>query len=111
MLICSPIALPPSSSKKGTVHPPNANPPCGSSSGPPGACMTPSSDTNVNTTIFLIRALFPRPGSASYPSSVPTVLAWLLDSDPTIRWQVLRDLTDAPADEVGAERARVATEG
>jgi len=36
---------------------------------------------------------------------------WLLDSDPSLRWQVLRDLTDAPADEVAAERARVATEG
>jgi hypothetical protein len=40
-----------------------------------------------------------------------TVVDWLLDSDPSIRWQVLRDLTDAPADEVAAERARVATEG
>jgi hypothetical protein len=39
------------------------------------------------------------------------VLDWLLDSDPAIRWQVLRDLTDASADEVNAERARVATEG
>jgi hypothetical protein len=36
---------------------------------------------------------------------------WLLDSDPAIRWQVMRDLTDAPADEVTAERAKVATEG
>jgi hypothetical protein len=36
---------------------------------------------------------------------------WLLDSDPAIRWQVMRDLTDAPADEVAAERARVAHEG
>jgi hypothetical protein len=39
------------------------------------------------------------------------VLAWLLDGDPAIRWQVLRDLTDAPAAEVAAERARVASEG
>ncbi len=38
-------------------------------------------------------------------------LHWLLDSDPAIRWQVMRDLTDAPADEVRAERAKVATEG
>jgi len=36
---------------------------------------------------------------------------WLLDSDPSIRWQVLRDVIDAPASEVTAERARVATEG
>ncbi len=40
-----------------------------------------------------------------------TVIDWLLEGDPAIRWQVLRDLTDAPADEVGAERARVAKEG
>jgi hypothetical protein len=40
-----------------------------------------------------------------------TVLDWLLDSDPAIRWQVLRDLADAPDDVVAAERARVATEG
>jgi hypothetical protein len=39
------------------------------------------------------------------------LLAWLLDSDPAIRWQVMRDLTDASADEVKAERARVASEG
>ena len=36
---------------------------------------------------------------------------WLLDSDPAIRWQVMRDLTDAPNDVVEAERARVTTEG
>jgi hypothetical protein len=36
---------------------------------------------------------------------------WLLDSDPAIRWQVLRDLVHAPADVVAAERARVETEG
>jgi hypothetical protein len=36
---------------------------------------------------------------------------WLLDSDPAIRWQVLRDLTDASPDEVAAERARVEREG
>ncbi|GAA3169726.1 hypothetical protein GCM10010531_23530 [Blastococcus jejuensis] len=40
-----------------------------------------------------------------------TVLDWLLDSDPAIRWQALRDFADAPADIVAAERARVATEG
>jgi hypothetical protein len=40
-----------------------------------------------------------------------TVLDWLLDSDPAVRWQVLRDLTGAPPDVVAAERARVATEG
>src|SRR5438128_1734626 len=39
------------------------------------------------------------------------VVDWLLDSDPSIRWQTLRDLDDAPTDVVAAERARVATEG
>jgi hypothetical protein len=39
------------------------------------------------------------------------VIQWLLDSDPSIRWQVMRDLIDASPDDVAAERARVATEG
>jgi hypothetical protein len=43
--------------------------------------------------------------------NIVTVVDWLLDSDPSIRWQVMRDLTDASAEEVAAERARVATEG
>ena len=38
-------------------------------------------------------------------------VAWLLDSDPSIRWQVLRDLTDEPPEAVAEERAKVATEG
>jgi hypothetical protein len=40
-----------------------------------------------------------------------TVIDWLLDSDPAIRWQVLRDLTDSSAEVVAAARAKVATEG
>lgn len=39
------------------------------------------------------------------------VLDWLLDSDPAIRWQVLRDLGDAPAEVFSAERVRVANDG
>ena len=39
------------------------------------------------------------------------VLDWLLESDPAIRWQALRDLVDAPGEVMTAERARVATEG
>jgi hypothetical protein len=39
------------------------------------------------------------------------VVDWLRDADPSIRWQALRDLTDAPPGEVTTERARVATEG
>jgi hypothetical protein len=36
---------------------------------------------------------------------------WLLDSDPAIRWQTMRDLTDASPAAVAAERARVPREG
>jgi hypothetical protein len=49
-----------------------------------------------------------RPSTMTARSSV---IRWLLDSDPSIRWQVMRDLTDAPAGEVEDERARVATGG
>jgi hypothetical protein len=45
------------------------------------------------------------------PKPDRSVIRWLLDSDPSIRWQVMRDLTNAPAHQVAAERARVATEG
>jgi hypothetical protein len=40
-----------------------------------------------------------------------SVLEWLLDGDPGIRWQVMRDLVDADARAVDAERARVAYQG
>jgi hypothetical protein len=40
-----------------------------------------------------------------------TTQDWLLDSDPAIRWQALRDVVHAPVEVVAAERARVATEG
>ncbi|MGA8113771.1 MAG: hypothetical protein WCA46_08930 [Actinocatenispora sp.] len=39
------------------------------------------------------------------------VLDWLLDSDPAIRWQVLRDRAGASPADVAAERARVEREG
>lgn len=45
------------------------------------------------------------------PDVSSEVIAWLLRSDPAIRWQVLRDIVRAPADAVAAERARVANEG
>src|SRR5689334_12202365 len=41
----------------------------------------------------------------------PAHLKWLLDSDPSIRWQVMRDLIGAPTGAIAAERSRVATEG
>lgn len=39
------------------------------------------------------------------------VTTWLLDGDPAIRWQTMRDLTDAPETEMAAERTRVARTG
>ena len=40
-----------------------------------------------------------------------SILQWLLDSDPSIRWQVMQDLGDEPAEVVAAERSRVASHG
>ncbi|RPI25539.1 MAG: hypothetical protein EHM70_19945, partial [Chloroflexota bacterium] len=51
------------------------------------------------------------PPKRQAPKPDRSVIRWLLDSDPAVRWQVMRDLTNAPAEEVAAERARVATEG
>jgi hypothetical protein len=39
------------------------------------------------------------------------VTAWLLDSDPSIRWQVMRDLIDEPDEVVATERSRIAQHG
>jgi hypothetical protein len=39
------------------------------------------------------------------------VLRWLLEGDPAIRWQVMRDLTKESDDVVAAERRRVESEG
>jgi hypothetical protein len=39
------------------------------------------------------------------------VMGWLLEGDPAIRWQVMRDLADAPEELVNAERGRITGEG
>jgi hypothetical protein len=39
------------------------------------------------------------------------IIDWLLAGDPALRWQVMRDLTEATSTDAGAERARVAREG
>jgi hypothetical protein len=44
-------------------------------------------------------------------SGIDPVANWLLAGDPSIRWQVLRDLLDRPAWQWQAEQARVAREG
>jgi hypothetical protein len=49
-------------------------------------------------------------GQDNYRSR-PAQLKWLLDSDPAIRWQVMRDLTEEAPNAIAAERSRIATEG
>ena len=39
------------------------------------------------------------------------VVEWLLDGDPAIRWQVMRDLLDEPAEAWEAERRRAVESG
>jgi hypothetical protein len=51
------------------------------------------------------------PSKPQPPTPNSPVIQWLLDSDPSIRWQVMQDLLNAPAHKVAAERARVATDG
>ena len=51
------------------------------------------------------------PPKRQAPKPKKSVIQWLLDSDPSIRWQVMQDLIGAHPDEVAAERAKVATEG
>jgi hypothetical protein len=41
----------------------------------------------------------------------PAHIKWVLDSDPAIRWQVMRDLTDESLNAIATERSRVATKG
>src|SRR5690606_8267186 len=52
-----------------------------------------------------------RPAIGPLDAQPVNVLDWLLEGDPSIRWQALRHLADASPEEVAAERARVATEG
>jgi hypothetical protein len=51
------------------------------------------------------------PCSAEGNNGGMDIVAWLLDSDPSLRWQVMRDLLDAPETEVAKERSRVTVEG
>ncbi len=48
---------------------------------------------------------------ANDPILTVSLTAWLLDADPSIRWQVMRDVIQAPAQTVVAERSRVESEG
>src|SRR5512139_1464813 len=54
LFICFLRTVPRISSEYGAIHPPYAKPPLVSSSGPPGACMTPSRVICSSTITFLI---------------------------------------------------------
>src|SRR6266508_1406488 len=45
------------------------------------------------------------------PKPERSAIQWLLDSDPSIRWQAMRDSTDVSDEEIAAERAKIATDG
>jgi hypothetical protein len=49
--------------------------------------------------------------SSSGMAEADSVIDWLLNSDPSVRWQVMRDLLSSPEPEYRAERAKVETEG
>jgi len=44
------------------------------------------------------------PPKRQIPEPPESLIRWLLDSDPSIRWQVMQDLIGALAAEVAAER-------
>jgi hypothetical protein len=52
-----------------------------------------------------------RKGEAIKMSNLDPVVGWLFDIDPTLRWQVMRDLLGAPESAWRAERRKVETEG
>jgi hypothetical protein len=45
------------------------------------------------------------------PTIDESIISWLMGGDAAIRWQTMRDLLDAPPEDVALERARVATSG
>ena len=53
----------------------------------------------------------PKTPKLLFQKPTKSVRDWLLDSDPSIRWQVMRDLTRESDEPVAAERAKVATQG
>ena len=57
--------------------------------------------------VFSLREIFLRRGNIT---AVDTI-NWLLDSDPAISWQTMRDLTDTLPAAIAAERARIPYEG
>jgi hypothetical protein len=59
----------------------------------------------------VVTMCYKRPMRIHHYAPRPAHIKWLLDSDPAIRWQVMRDLTGEARNVIAAERSRVATEG
>jgi len=41
----------------------------------------------------------------------PSLSVWLLDSDPSIRWQVMRDTLGADEEQIARERQKISIQG
>src|ERR1700733_668692 len=80
----------------------------GGLSPPPNPCQGRAARLLVNTRTTRAKK---RPMRLDDYAPRPAHIKWLLDSDPAIRWQVMRDLTGAAPHTMAAERSRVATEG
>ena len=52
-----------------------------------------------------------KPSSLNSKPRPDKAIQWLLDGDPAIRWQTLRDLVGAPEPSVERERSKVARKG
>ena len=92
----------------------------------PGGTLVNGPNVSISRNSLLVKvsneqpkSVYGSPGLACYNGPMrrhdyaprPAHIKWLLDSDPGIRWQVMRDLTGAAPDAIAAERSRVATEG
>jgi hypothetical protein len=52
-----------------------------------------------------------QPAMLALPETHHDVISWLMEGDPAIRWQTMRDLLDAPAKQWQAEQRKTLTEG
>src|SRR6516165_10105193 len=64
----------------------------------PTALPTPS--LSYRSTMRRYQHVATDPPGRQVPEPDRSVMKWLLDSDPSIRWQAMRDLIGAPAEEV-----------
>src|SRR5258706_3722894 len=78
---------------------------------PPGRLFVPPTSATRRSQCERGTTCYNRPMRLQDYAPRPAHLKWLLDSDPAIRWQVMRDLTAEAPNAIATERSRVATEG